>query len=73
MEQDIRWKQRFANFTRAFNGEVWMDMIKTRNLTSHTYDIELAELVFIAITERFYPALVEFSNRFTHLLDEKPQ
>jgi len=65
MEQDIRWKQRFANFTRAFNGEVWMDMIKTRNLTSHTYAIELAELVFIAIAEQFFQPLL---NSHTVLL-----
>ena len=31
------------------NGEVWMDMVDKRNLTSHTYDEETAAQVIIAI------------------------
>ncbi len=41
------------------NGEVWMDMIRSRNLTSHTYDEVLAQKVVQQIIEVFYPA---FSN-----------
>jgi nucleotidyltransferase substrate binding protein (TIGR01987 family) len=53
------------------DGEVWMDMIKTRNLTSHTYDAELAETVFLSIIERFYPAFLAFSDQFNRLLDKE--
>jgi len=31
------------------NGEVWMDMIKSRNLTSHTYNEEIAAKIASAI------------------------
>lgn len=35
-----------------------MDMVNARNLTSHTYNVELAEGVARDIVENFYPALV---------------
>jgi nucleotidyltransferase substrate binding protein (TIGR01987 family) len=38
------------------DGEVWMDMIKARNLTSHTYNVELAEGIASDILNRFLPA-----------------
>lgn len=53
------------------NGDVWMDMIKARNLTSHTYDEELAETVFLDIVEKFYPVFKDFCNRFTKLADKQ--
>jgi nucleotidyltransferase substrate binding protein (TIGR01987 family) len=53
------------------NGEVWMDMIKARNLTSHTYDEELAENIFIDITENFYPVLKDFKDKFIKILEDK--
>lgn len=36
------------------NGEVWMDMIKSRNLTSHTYNEEVAQHIVKAIREAYY-------------------
>lgn len=119
--QDIRWKQRFANYSKAFHelkeslelantrpltklekqgviqgfeythelawnllkdylefqghigligsrdttreafkrgliddGETWMEMIKSRNLTSHAYDRDTAELIYTAISPLFF-------------------
>ena len=52
------------------NGEIWMDMIKARNLTSHTYDEALAEEVFRSITEDYYAALKEFCIDFKKLLEQ---
>jgi nucleotidyltransferase substrate binding protein (TIGR01987 family) len=40
--------------------EVWMDMISGRNATSHTYDEEIAENIFLKIVFSFYPLLKEF-------------
>jgi nucleotidyltransferase substrate binding protein (TIGR01987 family) len=39
-------------------GEAWMDMIKARNLTLHTYKTEVAETIAKNILGRFQPALV---------------
>ena len=131
MTQDIRWKQRFENFQRAFkqlspamdlkaqrplsdleqqgliqgfefthelawnvlkdylemegiqgligsrstareafkrglvmDGEVWMDMIEKRNLSSHTYNQAVALTIVESIAERYYPAFCELQQRF---------
>ena len=131
MTQDIRWKQRFENFQRAFkqlslamdlkaqrplsdleqqgliqgfefthelawnvlkdylemegiqgligsrstareafkrglvtDGEVWMDMIEKRNLSSHTYNQTVALTMVESIAERYYPAFSELKQRF---------
>jgi nucleotidyltransferase substrate binding protein (TIGR01987 family) len=36
------------------NGEAWMDMIQSRNLTSHTYDEALAAQIVSAIRSTYY-------------------
>ena len=69
-QQDIRWKQRFQNFDKAFlrlskamqiirkepdnfllqafqsgyiqEGDLWLQALNDRNLTTHTYDEETA-------------------------------
>jgi nucleotidyltransferase substrate binding protein (TIGR01987 family) len=46
------------------DGEAWMDMIKARNLTSHTYQEEIAEGIVRDIYGRFYPALVAMEREF---------
>lgn len=56
-------------FKLAFNrgiiekGEIWMDMIKSRSLTSHTYNEEVAEKIASDI-EKFYV------DEFTALYDK---
>jgi nucleotidyltransferase substrate binding protein (TIGR01987 family) len=52
------------------NGDAWMEMIKSRNLTSHTYDQTLADTVFETILNRFYPEFRDFEKKFTSI-DEK--
>ena len=49
------------------DGETWMLMINSRNLTSHTYNQDLAETVFKNIVEQFYPAFKELMEKFTLL------
>ena len=132
MTEDIRWKQRFANFDRAFadldaevalrgtralsrleekgliqsfeythelawnvlkdyladvggttgllgskdttreafkrglieDGEIWMDMIKSRNLTSHVYDENTARAIADAISQHYHARFASFHARF---------
>lgn len=49
------------------DGEVWMDMIKSRNQTTHTYNEETANAITEAILTRYCAAFAEFSTRFTLL------
>ncbi|MDB4470892.1 nucleotidyltransferase substrate binding protein [Deltaproteobacteria bacterium] len=47
------------------DGDVWMDMIKARNLSSHTYNTEIAEKVATDILENFYPAFIAMEAVFS--------
>jgi nucleotidyltransferase substrate binding protein (TIGR01987 family) len=38
------------------DGEVWMEMIKSRNLSSHTYNLETAMEISKAIDDRYWKA-----------------
>jgi nucleotidyltransferase substrate binding protein (TIGR01987 family) len=42
------------------NGEIWMDMISSRNKTSHTYNEETANEIYMKILNEYYPAFTEF-------------
>lgn len=44
------------------DGETWMEMIQSRNLTSHAYDRDTAEQIYAAISSRFFP---EFQMLYT--------
>jgi hypothetical protein len=89
---DIRWIQRFENFTKAVRqltrfiekgdlnemeeqglideGEVWMDMIKSRALTSHTYNEETAHEVIHSIRIAFFGEYVKLQARFETLTQQ---
>jgi nucleotidyltransferase substrate binding protein (TIGR01987 family) len=44
------------------DGHLWMDMIGSRNKTSHTYNEATANEIFEKIVEKYYPAFLEFRN-----------
>jgi nucleotidyltransferase substrate binding protein (TIGR01987 family) len=48
----------------VMDGEVWMDMIEKRNLSSHTYNQAVALTIVESIAERYYPAFCELQQRF---------
>jgi nucleotidyltransferase substrate binding protein (TIGR01987 family) len=48
-------------------GEYWMEMIAARNLTSHTYNPEVAQEIVRNIQEKFYPEFDLMAKKFTVL------
>ncbi len=46
-------------------GHVWMDALSKRNLTTHTYDEELALKFVNEITEKFLPAFKEIYEKLS--------
>ncbi len=49
------------------DGDAWMKMIEARNLTSHTYNLAVAQAVVESILVRFYPAFMLLAERFGRL------
>lgn len=49
------------------DGQSWMDMIKSRNETSHNYDVSMADDVVDSIINRFYPLLADFYQKMNSL------
>lgn len=133
MEQDIRWKQRFQNYSIAFkhfenavlnidnpsdlekegtiqrfefthelswklmkdfledkgikgiidskdavrhafqnglitDGQIWMDMIESRNKTVHTYLADILTEEYTLITQKYYPLFADFLKIMTAYL-----
>lgn len=52
------------------NGEVWMDMVDKRNLTSHTYDEDTAAQVVTTICTTYFAAFERLLVRLKRLKEE---
>ena len=44
------------------NGQVWMDMISSRNNSSHTYNEATANEIYVKILNEYYPEFIEFKK-----------
>lgn len=47
------------------DGQVWMEMIRSRNETSHNYDNMVATATIKQITDAYFPALVAFQTKMS--------
>lgn len=53
------------------NGEAWMNMIKSRTLTSHTYNEDLADEIVSAILNSYYQEFVELQKKLGALAEKE--
>ena len=53
------------------DGETWMDMIKSRTLTTHTYNEEIAEQIATAVINRYFSEFVTLQTKMESLKEEQ--
>ena len=53
------------------DGEIWMQMVKNRNLTSYLYDEKIAEEIVKAIIEVYFAEFELLSNELTKLKNKE--
>jgi nucleotidyltransferase substrate binding protein (TIGR01987 family) len=53
------------------NGEAWMQMIKSRNLTSHTYDENTADDIILLIKDLYFGEFEELRMKMDHFREEE--
>lgn len=56
------------NLSLISDGDVWMEMIKSRNMTSHTYNEETTKKIIKAITSDYHPAFLSLEKRLEELV-----
>jgi nucleotidyltransferase substrate binding protein (TIGR01987 family) len=49
------------------DGEGWMEMIRSRNQTSHTYQQKVADEIGHLIVERYFPLFRDFQQKMSSL------
>ena len=50
------------------NGQVWMDMIESRNTTVHAYDLTILEEEYNKIVNLYFPLLMDFYSKMKTFL-----
>ena len=53
------------------NGELWMSMIKSRNLTSHTYREEVAKEIVQNIFDHYFQAFEELKGTLLNIAQDR--
>ena len=52
------------------NGDIWMDMIKSRNLSSHTYNKDVASQIFNAVIDEYFQEFERFLIKFKAMAEK---
>lgn len=52
------------------DGDMWMEMVRSRTLTSHTYNEDVARQVVVAIMEQYFPLYVQLYHTLLELQRE---
>ncbi len=59
------------NLNLVIEGEIWMDMIKSRNQTSHTYNEKVTKKIILAIKDEYFDEFVSLYDKLTELKDKQ--
>ncbi|GAB6107391.1 nucleotidyltransferase substrate binding protein [Fusibacter bizertensis] len=59
--------RRAFKYDLIVDGEVWMDMIKSRNLTSHTYDEHTIDQIVELVSRKYIHAFIDLELKFIDL------
>jgi len=51
-------------------GDIWMDMVRSRTLTSHTYNEEVAKKIAADVVDRYFPEFVKLHAYMASLQEE---
>jgi len=65
-------RQAFA-IELVLDGEVWLDMIQSRNLSSHTYNQTTTDQILAAIRTDYYPAFCALNEKLNGLAQQDVQ
>ncbi len=49
------------------DGETWMDMVRSRTLTTHTYHEEIAKQISAAVSQQYFPQFVKLHDKLLSL------
>ena len=49
------------------DGETWMDMVRSRTLTSHTYNEDIAKQISSAVSKQYVPQFVKLHKKMSSL------
>jgi len=55
------------------DGQIWMDMIRSRNETSHVYDDAVAASTIQQIIQNYFPAMVAFQEKIAKIATSTPK
>lgn len=50
------------------DGDIWFDMIKSRNITSHIYDENEVKVILEIILNKYFPVFIDFEIKMKSLL-----
>lgn len=53
------------------DAEKWLDMLDDRNLTSHTYDEEIAKEIYTNIITKYYEILIKTRNKVKSVIQNE--
>ncbi len=56
-------------FESTDNAITWMNMIKSRNLSTHTYDVETANDIAKLVVSEYHKLFLEFNEKMTDKID----